>query len=111
VLGTKVRLQAEEARGGEVGAAVARSLDASLERLGRDHVDLFQLHNGLGDDGEGTLTAEQVVAEVVPALDALRRAGKTRFVGITGNGDARAIRAVVDSGLVDTVQVFFNLLN
>jgi L-galactose dehydrogenase/L-glyceraldehyde 3-phosphate reductase len=111
VVGTKVRLRPEEAREGEVEAAVARSLEASLERLGRDQVDLFQLHNGLGGDGEGTLTPEQVVGEVVPALDALRRAGKTRFVGITGNGEAGAIRAVVDSGLVDTVQVFFNLLN
>src|SRR5471030_250312 len=38
VVGTKVRLKAEH-RGG-VGAFVAQSMDDSLKRMGRDHVDL-----------------------------------------------------------------------
>jgi aryl-alcohol dehydrogenase-like predicted oxidoreductase len=73
-------------------------------------VDLFQLHNPIGT-GQAALTVDDVLGEVVPALERLRSAGKTRFIGITGNGDAAALRALLDAGVVDTVQVFFNLLN
>src|SRR3954469_136438 len=40
IVSTKVRLPAERNMG-----AVAASLETSLRRLKRDHVDLFQLHN------------------------------------------------------------------
>jgi aryl-alcohol dehydrogenase-like predicted oxidoreductase len=49
VLGTKVRLPAE-ARG-DIGGAIAASLEASLRRLGREAVDLFQLHDEIGTPG------------------------------------------------------------
>src|SRR5882757_8447155 len=42
-VGTKVNLTAAERT--DAGAAVVRGLEASLKRLGRDSVDLFQLHN------------------------------------------------------------------
>src|SRR5262245_32665428 len=45
VVGTKVRLSAEHR--GDVAAAISRGMDESLGRMGRDHVDLFQLHNPL----------------------------------------------------------------
>src|ERR1700742_4199876 len=35
----------------DIGAAVARSLEASLKRLGRESVDLLQLHNRIAQQG------------------------------------------------------------
>src|SRR5205085_2858275 len=107
VVGTKVRLGPADRA--DAPAAVARALDESLERLGRDRVDLLQLHDAVG--GEAGLPPEAVVAEVFPALEEQRLAGKVRFLGFTGNGDPRAVRAVAEAGVADTVQVFFNLLN
>ena len=43
VIGTKFRLKAADRS--RVSAFVAQSMDESLQRLGRDHVDLFQLHS------------------------------------------------------------------
>ena len=45
VVGTKVRLKpADIAR---IGETVTASLEASLQRLGREHVDIFHLHNSI----------------------------------------------------------------
>ena len=110
VLGTKVRLGAEHR--GDIAGAVARSLDESLARLGRDHVDLFQLHNPLAaTDAGDQLAIDLALEQVAPALDRLRRAGKTRFVGFSGVGEPTALLRAVDSKLFDTVQVVYNALN
>jgi L-galactose dehydrogenase/L-glyceraldehyde 3-phosphate reductase len=105
-LGTKFRVDPSER---DVPGAVARSLDGSLQRLGMERVDLLQLHNPIGTSRG--LTARFVLDEVVPALERLRKDGKIRFFGITANGQAAAIHEVIDSGAVDTAQVFYNLLN
>ncbi|PKP73930.1 MAG: aldo/keto reductase [Alphaproteobacteria bacterium HGW-Alphaproteobacteria-6] len=46
VLATKIAGKDGQARGGEPvsGAAIRRALEASLRRLGTDHVDLYQIH-------------------------------------------------------------------
>jgi aryl-alcohol dehydrogenase-like predicted oxidoreductase len=109
-LGTKVRVPQVEP--GQIGAAIRGSLAASLERLQRSEVDLFQLHNHITRDGEGTdLTPEVVLGEVVPAFEQLKREGKTRFCGITAVGDTGALYRVVDAGAFDTAQVSYNMLN
>jgi aryl-alcohol dehydrogenase-like predicted oxidoreductase len=105
-LGTKFRVDPGER---DVAGAVARSLDGSLQRLGLERVDLLQLHNAIG--APRGLAARVVLDEVVPALERLREAGKVRFYGITANGEPGAIHEVIESGLVDTAQVFYNLLN
>ncbi|WP_158292379.1 aldo/keto reductase [Paracraurococcus ruber] len=107
VLGTKARVPAE-ARG-DIAGALAASLEASLQRLGRDSVDLFQLHDEIGT-AEG-LTAAQVLDQAVPALRRLRDQGKCRFLGITALGTVPALRAVLESGAFDTAQIPFNALN
>jgi len=112
-VGTKFRLDPAET---DLAAAMARSLEASLQRLGMDSVDLFQLHNlivapdGAPAPGRG-LPARRVLDEVVPALAALRRQGKIRFAGITALGDTGAVHTVLDAGVIDTAQVCLNLLN
>ena len=50
VLSTKVRVPNERP---DIGAAIAASLEASLKRLKRDHVDVFQLHNMIKDRADG----------------------------------------------------------
>jgi L-galactose dehydrogenase len=54
------------------------SVDESLRRLGVDYVDLIQAH----DIEYGSL--DQVVEETLPALRDIQKAGKARFIGITG---------------------------
>ncbi|KAF3487629.1 hypothetical protein F2Q69_00057862 [Brassica cretica] len=57
---------------------VTKSIDESLERLQLDYVDILQCH----DIEFGSL--DQIVSETIPALQKLKREGKTRFIGITG---------------------------
>ena len=109
-VGTKVRVPAGERR--NIAAAVTASLEASLQRLQLDHVDLFQLHNHITAEGrDSDLTPEIVLGEVVPAFERLREQGKTRFYGITAVGDTPALHQVVDARAFDTAQVSYNLLN
>jgi aryl-alcohol dehydrogenase-like predicted oxidoreductase len=109
-VGTKVRVPPAER--GRIAAFVRHSLEQSLERLGRERVDLLQLHNPISEDGRGnTIAAAAVLGEVVPALARLREEGKTRFVGITALGDTAALHRVIDARAVDSAQVCCNLLN
>src|SRR5712692_633662 len=109
-VGTKVRVPASERS--RIGAAVTASLEASLQRLQLEQVDLFQLHNHITRAGhDSDLTPEIVLGEVVPAFERLREQGKTRFCGITAVGDTPALHQVVDARAFDTAQVSYNLLN
>jgi len=109
-VGTKVRVPDSERS--RIGAAIAASLEASLQRLQLDRVDLFQLHNHItAHGGDGGFTPETVLGEVVPAFERLRQQGKTRFSGITAVGDTTALHRVVDARGFDTAQVSYNLLN
>ena len=107
VLGTKVRLPPAER--GDIGKAIAASLEASLARLGRDSVDLFQLHDPIGT-AEG-YTLAQVLEQAVPAMQRLREQGKCRFLGITALGEEPALRQLLAAGVIDTAQVPYNALN
>jgi aryl-alcohol dehydrogenase-like predicted oxidoreductase len=109
-VGTKVRLPPTER--GRIGEAIAASLEASLRRLGRDSVDLFQFHNAIVGATDGaSFAAETVLEEVVPAFERLKAQGKFRFFGITANGETAALNRVVDARAFDTAQVSYNLLN
>jgi aryl-alcohol dehydrogenase-like predicted oxidoreductase len=109
-VGTKVRIP--PANFGAIARAVAESMDGSLQRLQMDHVDIFHLHNPISLNGGGeSLSVAQVRDEVVPAFEAMRTAGKTRFLGITAVGETAALRQVIDTGLIDSAQVSYNLLN
>jgi aryl-alcohol dehydrogenase-like predicted oxidoreductase len=110
VVATKVRLPASDY--GDIAAAVAKSLDGSLARLGLDHVDIFHLHNAISaTGGPGALTVHQVLGEVVPAFERLRQQGKTRFLGLTAVGETAALREVIDARGFDSAQVVCNMLN
>ncbi len=109
-VGTKVRLQSADF--GRIAAAVTQSLDGSLSRLRRDHVDIFHLHNAVTENGGGeALSVRQVLDEVVPAFAQLRAAGKTRFLGLTAVGETAALQQVIDTRVFDSAQVVYNMLN
>jgi len=110
VLGTKFRLKAADRS--RVAAFIAQSMDESLKRLQRDSVDLFQLHNPLvAKDADDHMDIDIALNEVVPALQALVKAGKTRFVGFSGVGETPALLKAVESKSFDTMQVVYNALN
>jgi aryl-alcohol dehydrogenase-like predicted oxidoreductase len=110
VVGTKVRLPSGDFA--RIAEAVAKSLDGSLARLRLDRVDIFHLHNAITEDGGGeALSVRQVLTEVVPAFERLRKQGKTRFLGLTAVGQRAALHQVIDARVFDSAQVVYNMLN
>jgi aryl-alcohol dehydrogenase-like predicted oxidoreductase len=110
IVGSKVRLSAEHRA--DLAKGVAQGMDDTLKRMGSDHVDLFQLHNPLvAKDGGDRLAIDIALEHVAPALEKLRKAGKTRFIGLSGVGETTALHRAIDSKLFDTVQVVYNALN
>ncbi len=79
---------------------VRDSIDRSLRRLNTEYVDLAQLHScGIPDLEKG---------DIIQALQDARDAGKTRMIGYSG--DNEAAHWAVDSGIFDTLQTSFNLV-
>jgi aryl-alcohol dehydrogenase-like predicted oxidoreductase len=79
--------------------AIAASIDRSLKDLRTDHVDLVQLHS----------CSREILqkGEAIKALNRAREAGKTRFIGYSGENEA-ALYAV-ESGAFDTLQISVNI--
>ena len=79
---------------------VRDSIDRSLTRMKTDHLDLVQLHS--------CDVAVLERGDVIQALMEAREAGKTRFIGCSG--DNEAAKWAIESGLFDTLQTSFNLV-
>ena len=118
VVGTKVRLQPPDL--GDPAAAIQRSCEASLRRLGRDSVDLLQLHNPIAESAHAAASvrgsSQALGLETVcgPVADGMRRLvarGLIRHIGITGLGQTPAVHGAVTSGKFGTTQTYFNALN
>jgi aryl-alcohol dehydrogenase-like predicted oxidoreductase len=111
VVGTKVRLTLGDLN--HIETAIAESLEASLRRLGRDSVDLFQLHNliTVNRRSEGPSLTPDDLAVVLRTCETLHRQGKIRFWGITALGDTEALHRAVAGGGFHTMQTVYNLLN
>ncbi len=110
-VGTKIELAAEQVA--DAPAVLRRALEAGLRRLGRERVDLCQLHNRtISGASEGrALNVDDVCGPVAEGMRALREAGLTRFAGFTGLGDTAAVLRVAASGGFDSVQCYYNPLN
>ena len=111
IVGTKVRLVPADM--GRIEEAVVASVEGSLRRLGRERVDLIQLHNHFGAHGQaqGASVTTRDVESVLRAFQSLERQGKVRFWGITGLGETEMLHEVVEGGGFHTVQAVYNLLN
>lgn len=111
VVGTKVRLGAADLA--DPIPAIRRSCEASLRRLGRDAIDLIQLHNQLRrDDGpDSAVPLDAALGDVAEGLHRLVRDGLAAHVGYTGLGDPAATVALAQSLRYATVQTYYNALN
>jgi len=70
-------------------AAIERSLDESLDRLGTDHVDILLAH-----DIEFADDIEAVFEETAACLHRLKRHGKCRFIGMSAYPPRLLVRAI-----------------
>ena len=100
---------------GQIYDLLSESLNASLQRMKLDHVDVMFLHNWVtlgGEEIEGA-TAAQVVAEAVaPAFERLAAEGRIHYWGLTGIGEPDAIiRLLNDGPPPGYVQCIANLLD
>jgi aryl-alcohol dehydrogenase-like predicted oxidoreductase len=84
-------------------AHLRRSLEASLRRLGTDHVDLFQLHSP-------PITLVRDERGILETLKALQREGKTRSFGISVKAPDDARIAIEELGF-PVVQLNLNLVD
>jgi L-galactose dehydrogenase len=97
ILATKVGRYGEGMKGFDFSAGrVTASVDESLKRIGTGHIDLIHAH----DIEFGGL--DQVIGETIPALRNLQKAGKVRFVGVTGL-PLSALRRVVEATPIDAI--------
>ena len=114
VLSTKIRLESDALQ--DIAAAAVAQVEQGLARLGRNSVDLMQLHTRLvksRESGRFAMTPDEVLGPggVIEAFKRLRDQGRVGFFGFTGLGDVEAIDALVDSGEFDSFQAYYNLLN
>jgi aryl-alcohol dehydrogenase-like predicted oxidoreductase len=90
-------------------AEMEQSLDASLARLGTDHVDIYHLHGVSPDD------YTYCRQELAPAMAKWKRAGKIRLAGITeafaNDTGHRMLQRAVRDDCWDVMMVGFNFLN
>ena len=64
---------------------IVREAEASLQRLGTDHIDLYQVH-----EWDGVTPLE----ETLSALDDLVRAGKVRYIGASNHAGWQLMKAL-----------------
>ena len=107
-LSTKFRL--DPARLDDIPGQIEASLTGSLKRLDMERVDLYQLHNPLGQDG---FDISHVLGPggVCDSLDKLKAQGLFDHIGFTALGDPGQCRELIASGRVASAQVYYNLLN
>jgi len=108
VLATKCRMQMGP-RPNEVGLSrkhVLAAIDASLQRLGTDYVDLYQVH---------APDPETPIDETLGALDSIVQSGKARYIGCSNFLAWQLANALWTSDRLrlarfDSVQPRYNLL-
>jgi aryl-alcohol dehydrogenase-like predicted oxidoreductase len=113
LIGTKVRLTGKDVN--RIGEAITGSVEGSLRRLGRETIDLIQLHNRIGFSWQPEKDPDRIG---LPDLDisagvfeTLQKQGKVRFWGITAMGETDALRTAMIKGGFQSIQIPYNLLN
>ena len=113
LIGSKVRLTGKDV--GRIGETITGSVEGSLRRLGRETIDLIQLHNRIGFSWQPEMDPDRIglpdLGTAIRAFEALRQQGKVRFWGITGLGESHALQQAVAMGGFHSIQGAYNLLN
>lgn len=120
VVVTKIALELADLD--DVAASVVASVEGSLERLGRDVLDVVYLHNRVGtqrapkpDIGVGALlTVEDVLGKggIVEGLERLRKRGLVKHFGCCSfGGEMTELEKVAASGMFDAMLVHYSILN
>jgi aryl-alcohol dehydrogenase-like predicted oxidoreductase len=82
-----------------------KEVEASLERLQTDHVDLLHVHS-VGDEADRA--AIEAKDGVMKALYELREQKVARFIGMTSHTDGAVMAKAIESCDVDCVQLAMN---
>jgi len=77
-----------------------RLLEDSLRRLGTDRIDVWQMHDLRTSDELEVMFGP---GGAIEAAEEAKRAGKIRFVGLTGHHDPDVLLAAMDRYAFDTV--------
>jgi aryl-alcohol dehydrogenase-like predicted oxidoreductase len=111
VVGTKVRLDASGLA--DPVAGVRSSLLESLRRIGRERIDLLQLHNQLSitTNAERGSAGIDRLEDIAEGMRRVIDEGLVDHAGFTGLGDAGALHRALDAGHFETVQAYFNAIN
>jgi L-galactose dehydrogenase/L-glyceraldehyde 3-phosphate reductase len=111
LVGTKVQLIAADLD--DIEQAIVDSAEASLKRLKRERIDLFQLHNciALQRKPDRAWIGIDDLAPAVQAFQKLQQQGKIRAWGINGLGETEALHQAVSSVPAASIQCCFNLIN
>jgi aryl-alcohol dehydrogenase-like predicted oxidoreductase len=86
---------------------VRRSLERSLRNLGRDRVDLLQVHGSIADDQIETVLAP---GGMLDEMEKLRDEGLVSHLGFTSEAQNRALYRFFETGRFEVLQVAYNFI-
>jgi aryl-alcohol dehydrogenase-like predicted oxidoreductase len=119
ILNTKVEVRAENLD--DVAGHVVRSAEYSLRRLGVDHIDMFQIHNGptrVDPKLEGRKYAQLSLDHflrprgALDGIERLKRDGKIRYAGFICRGnDGDEVRELLATGIFHLINTSYTLFN
>jgi L-glyceraldehyde 3-phosphate reductase len=119
IVTSKVEIRAADL--GDIASHIVRSVEASLQRLDLDDLDILQIHNGPArsppDQPPGSYERLWLEDFLRPngALEGLRRVradGKVGGLGFVCRGaDRDGVQVLLDTGLFDLINVPYTLLN
>jgi len=81
-------------------------IEMSLQRIGTDYIDLFQIHQVSQESDYEAVTGPSGALEAVVRA---REEGKIRYIGVTSHSLEMALR-LVKTGLFSTIQFPFNFI-
>ena len=111
-ISTKARLDPNSRE--SIVSQIDRKIDASLGRLQRNFVELYQLHNRIQNiSDKNNFSVKDILKKggVADAMEKFKSDGRIKSIGITALGDIDAINEVVLSDCFDVAQIYYNLLN
>jgi uncharacterized protein len=102
----RVFLATKTSRANWTPAGIRSELEASLRRLGTDHVDLLQFHGGWYSAEDAAAILE---GDGLATYGRLREEGKVGALGFTAEGPNGAVERLIASGGFDAMMISYNL--